>query len=171
MKRMVLVAAALIAPVVAAEEPARAPDAVRRLEGCWQGVGEVIGKPVTIAVRARPVALGAMMALDADSVAIANPSDRYAAHLVLGGGKETRAVTGFWSDSFGGTMTATGNGTAQADGFDISYLYSDAEFVNRWRISGEQLAWTIFARDKAGRDALFARYRLKRENCVHPVLD
>jgi hypothetical protein len=166
MKRIMLLAAVLFAPGVAAEEPARAPDAVRRVEGCWEGAGEVMGKPVKIAVKARLVALGAMLALDADSVAIANPSDRYAAHLLFGGGKEAGEVAGFWSDSFGGNMTATGSGTAHADGFDIAYPYSDAKFVNRWRFSGEQLAWTIIARDNNGRETPFAGYRLRPMACA-----
>lgn len=42
-----------------------------------------MGKAVRINVRAYPIALGAMFALDADSVASADASDVYAAHIVL----------------------------------------------------------------------------------------
>ncbi|MCC2975527.1 hypothetical protein LK533_02415 [Sphingomonas sp. PL-96] len=164
MKRMVLAWAAF-ASCAAAEEPARAPDAVRQLEGCWQGTGSVLDKPVTIALEVRPVALGAMMAVDARSVATSDPADRYAAHLLFGGGKDAGQVTGFWSDSFGGSMTATGLGSARADGFEIAYRYSDAMFVNRWRIAGEELGWTILARDVQGKEQPFATYALRRVSC------
>ena len=165
MKRMLVAAAVLMASTAAAEEPARAPEAVRQLEGCWTGRGEVMGKPVTIAVEARPVALGAILTLDANSVATADPSDRYAAHLVFGGGKGPAEVIGFWSDSFGGSMTATGTGSAQAGGFDISYPYSDAAFVNRWRLSGDQLRWMIVARNRKGEEQPFAAYNMHRIPC------
>ncbi|MBB3911064.1 hypothetical protein [Sphingomonas desiccabilis] len=154
-----------MASAAAAEEPARAPDAVRQLEGCWQGRGEVMGKPVTIAVEARPVALGAMLALDASSVAIDDPSDRYAAHLVLGGGKGSADVIGFWSDSFGGTMTAIGSGTLRANGFDIGYRYGEATFLNGWQVAGERLRWEIVAQEK-GTSQAFASYVLTRAACV-----
>ena len=165
MKRMLVAAAVLMASTAAAEEPTRAPEAVRQLEGCWTGRGEVMGKPVTIAVEARPVALGAMLTLDASSVATADPSDRYAAHLVFGGGKGAAEVIGFWSDSFGGSMTATGTGAVQADGFEISYRYADAAFVNRWRPAGDQLRWAIVARDAKGGEQPFASYALSRVQC------
>lgn len=160
-----LAASVLVAPVAAADEPARAPESVLRLAGCWNGAGEVMGTPVAVSVDARPTALGAMLALDANSVATADPTDRYAAHLVFGGSKDAGQVTGFWSDSFGGGMTATGSGTDQPGGFDIGYRYSDAEYVNRWRLSGDDLAWTIVARDSGGEEAPFAGYLLTRVTC------
>lgn len=164
MKRIVLAWAAF-ASCAAAEEPARAPEVLHRLEGCWQGTGSVLDKPVTIALDARPVVLGAMLAVDAHSVATADPADRYAAHLLFGGGKDAGQVTGFWSDSFGGSMTATGVGAVRADGFEIAYHYSDAAFVNSWRIAGAHLAWTIVARDIKGKEQPFATYELRRASC------
>lgn len=45
-----------------------------------------MGKPVTVDLTARAIVQGAMLAVDVDSRAKANPSDRYSAHLVFGGG-------------------------------------------------------------------------------------
>jgi hypothetical protein len=165
MKQIVWCVALLVAPAAAAEEPATAPVAVRPLEGCWRGTGSVMGKPVTTVMEARPVALGAMLVVDADSVATTDAADRYAAHLVFGSGKAPADVIGFWSDSFGGNFTATGAGAATSGGFDISYRYPDAEFVNRWRIAGDQLGWTIVARDEKGKEQPFASYTLRRAQC------
>lgn len=150
--------------------PAPVPAEVRALEGCWRGAGEVMGKPVEIVLSARPVALGTMLTVDTDSRAKADPSDRYAAHLVFGGrgappkDRPSTGVSGFWSDSFGGDFTAVGQGAAQAGGFDIAYAYPDASFVNRWRLEGTKLSWSIVAKSGA-KEQSFAHYELNRATC------
>lgn len=164
-----IVAAALAigAPALAQDDPppAPVPAEVRALSGCWTGAGEVMGKPVTIALAAKPITEGAMFLVEARSHAITDPKDRYAAHLIFGGkGSEPSAVSGFWIDSFGGDFTATGAGAATPDGFDIAYAYPDASFVNRWRRAGETLSWTIVAKTAKAENA-FARYDLKRVAC------
>jgi hypothetical protein len=150
--------------------PSPVPAEVRALEGCWRGAGDVMGKAVEITLAAHPVALGTMLTVDADSRATADPKDRYAAHLVLGGkgaapkdGSAT-GISGFWSDSFGGDFTAVGQGAALAGGFDIAYAYPDAAFVNRWRRDGDRLTWTIVARSGT-KETPFARYALVRSAC------
>jgi hypothetical protein len=150
--------------------PAPVPAEVKALEGCWRGDGEVMGKPVEITLSAKPVALGTMLTVDADSHAKADAKDRYAAHLIFGGrGAPPKegppvGVSGFWADSFGGDFTATGQGEVQPGGFDIAYTYPDASFVNRWRRDGETLTWTIVAR-MGGKENGFARYALTRTAC------
>ena len=145
--------------------PAPVPAEVRALEGCWRGAGDVMGKAVEITFVAQPVALGTLLTVDADSHAKADPKDRYAAHLVLGGkGAAGGGVSGFWSDSFGGDFTAVGQGAAVQGGFDIAYAYPDASFVNRWRRDGDRLTWTIMAKS-GDKENAFARYELRREAC------
>lgn len=150
--------------------PAPVPAEVGALQGCWRGAGEVMGKTVEITLAAKPVALGTMLTVDADSRAKADPKDRYAAHLVFGGrgaapkGSSPSGVSGFWSDSFGGDFTAVGQGAAQPGGFDIAYAYPDASYVNRWRRDGDRLTWTIVAQSGA-KEAPFARYELTRTSC------
>lgn len=163
------VAAALLvgAPALAQDDPppAPVPAQVRALEGCWTGVGAVMGKAVTLALAARPITEGTMFLVEAHSHAVADPKDRYAAHLVFGGkGREATAVSGFWIDSFGGDFTATGSGAATPDGFEIAYAYPDASFVNRWRRAGDTLSWTIVAKTAKAENA-FAHYDLKRTAC------
>lgn len=150
--------------------PAPVPAEVGALQGCWRGAGEVMGKAVEITLAAKPVALGTMLTVDADSRAKADPKDRYAAHLVFGGrgaapkGGPPSGVSGFWSDSFGGDFTAVGQGAAQPGGFDIAYAYPDASYVNRWRRDGDRLTWTIVAQSGT-KEAPFARYELTRTSC------
>lgn len=150
--------------------PAPIPAPVKALEGCWLGAGEVMGKPVEIALAVKPAGLGTLLTVDADSYAKADPADRYAAHLVLAGRgaapKEGPAtgVSGFWADSFGGDFTAVGQGEAVPGGFDVTYPYPDAAFVNRWRLDESELSWTIVAR-AGGKDTPFAAYALTRRAC------
>lgn len=150
--------------------PAPIPVAVKALEGCWRGAGEVMGKPVDITLAVKPAGLGTLVTVDADSRAKADPADRYAAHLILAGRGPTpkdgpaTGVSGFWADSFGGDFTAVGKGEAVSGGFDITYPYPDAAFVNRWRLDGGKLSWSIVAR-AGDKDAPFAAYAMTRVAC------
>jgi hypothetical protein len=154
-----------------AEEPAPAqvPAQVKALAGCWSGTGEVMGKPVTITLAAKPIVEGAMFLIEAESRAKADPAHRYAAHLVFGGRAAKKddpsTLSGFWIDSFGGDYTATGLGAPRKDGFDIAYAYPDASFINRWTSSGGGLEWTIVAKSGAAPEEAFARYVLTRAKC------
>jgi hypothetical protein len=146
------------------------PKVVVALVGCWAGHGEVMGKPVTIAITANRIVQDAMLALDAESEAVADPQDRYSAHLIFGGaaklpGTTADQIMGFWSDSFGGAFAASGHGESRVAGFDVTYQYPEDAFVNRWRLAGDLLTWQIVARGGAGVDKPFASYSLHRSVC------
>jgi hypothetical protein len=165
MRGWVMMALALLPTAVAAAEPG-VPAGVALITGCWRGEGAVEGKPVTMAVAARPAALDALLVVEADSAAVADASDRYAAHLVLAGdGKPGGGVTGFWADSFGGGYTAEGRGKAGPDGFDITYSYPDGAYVNEWRVLANRLLWRIIARGSKGSVSVFAAYSLTKTPC------
>lgn len=144
------------------------PAQVKALEGCWQGTGEVMGKPVTLALSAKPIALGAMFLIETESQAKADLADRYAAHLVIGArapkGGFPAMLTGYWADSFGGDFTATGAGAVREDGFELSYSYPPSSFLNRWTVAGDKLAWTITARE-GDKTQAFASYQATRVAC------
>lgn len=160
----------LLATSAAAQsaEPGTAPvpPSVAALTGCWEGQGEVRGKPVAIAISAYPIVQDAMIAVEAASVALADPEDRYAAHLVFGGaGKPSGAIVGYWADSFGGAFAASGRGASRVGGFDVTYQYPDDAFVNRWRLAGDRLTWKIVARTAKGVEKPFAGYVLEKVAC------
>lgn len=175
MKVSNVIAAALAltaGPALAQDAPsAPLPAQVRALEGCWRGTGEVMGKPVTLDLSAKPVALGAMFVIEARSQAKADPADRYAAHLMIGAkapkGAFPAMLTGYWADSFGGDYTATGAGAVREDGFELSYSYPSSSFLNRWTLTGDTLAWTITARD-GDKTQAFAGYQATRVACPGP---
>lgn len=136
------------------------------LEGCWQGNGNVSGKPVGIALHIEPMLLGAMFAVDVDSSAIAKSSDRYQAHLLFGSkGSDKNALWGFWSDSFGADFTANGDGRASVDGFEVAYHYPDVAYVNRWRVRNGHLNWSIVSKSADAKEKPFAAYELRRTKC------
>lgn len=146
------------------------PTSVSALIGCWEGDGEVSGKRVAVAVNAYPILDEVMLAAEVVSSAIADPQDQYAAHLVFGGsgpqadGKADEVV-GYWADTFGGAFATAGRGTSHADGFEMTYQYPDAAFVNRWVRSGDSLMWQITARGENGLDKIFASYALRKAAC------
>jgi hypothetical protein len=146
------------------------PPSVMVLEGCWEGSGDVTGKPVALAVNAYLIVQDAMLAIEAVSSAISDPKDQYSAHLVFGGtGKQSESeadqIVGYWADSFGGAFAAPGRGLGGADGFEITYQYPDDAFVNRWRVSGDRLTWQIAVRDRKGVEKPFASYVLRKAKC------
>lgn len=156
-----------------AQEPGAAPvpQEVRELTGCWQGSGSVMGKPVSISLNAKPITEGALFLVEVDSHALADPEDRYAAHLIFGGKTASAAsptatnIMSFYADSFGGDFTAVGAGSAHSGGFEVAYAYPDASFVNRWTVAPATLSWTIMAKDSAGSAEPFAAYELSRTEC------
>ena len=162
---------AVTASVAAAPGAVPVPDAVIALKGCWLGVGQAVGKPVTVALRSRAILQDAMVVVDVESSALADPRDRYSAHLLFGSARERADeqgddIMGFWSDSFGGAFTALGRGSSRSDGFDIVYRYPDSDFINRWTLSGDKLTWLIVERTPKRVDKVFATYRLSRAPCA-----
>ncbi|PLR21070.1 hypothetical protein SGCZBJ_20945 [Caulobacter zeae] len=168
---LALSASMLCAAAARAEDPPPTPPPaqVAALAGCWKGEGMVMGKPVTVALSARPIVGGAMMLVEADSAAKADPADTYAAHLLFGGrttkAGEPAAIVGLWADSFGGDGASHGAGKVAPNGFEVSYPYGDAAFVNRWARAGEHLSWSIVMRGAGGKEQEFASYELVRAGC------
>lgn len=162
----------MIASGVNAAEPGATPvpAAIAALKGCWHGSGTVMGKQVSISLAARPIVQGGFFLIEAESGAVADPKDRYSAHLIFGGadkrpGTAAEQIFGFWADSFGSGFTADGTGESRPDGFDVTYQYPDDAFVNRWRLVKDRLTWEIVARDGKGTEKPFAAYALTRAVC------
>lgn len=163
----------LVASVAQAAEdppPTPPPAQVKALAGCWSGKGTVMGKPVAITLAIKPAAGGAMVLVEADSHAQADPADVYAAHLLFGGraakDDEPASIVGFWADSFGGDGASMGQGAPTADGFEVAYPYGEAAFVNRWTVAQDKVAWSIVMRGASGKEQDFARYALIRTACA-----
>lgn len=157
-----------------AQEPqgAPVPVEVKELAGCWDGSGSVLGKPVVVALNARSITEGALFLVDVDSHALEDAKDRYSAHLLFGG-KTARTgdpgvtrISAFYADSFGGDFTAVGTGAVQPGGFDVTYAYPDADFINHWMVAGDTLSWAIVAKAGAGPEEPFAAYSLVRAACA-----
>jgi len=170
-----LAANLVVAAASNAAEPGAAPipAAVSALKGCWRGGGEAVSKQVVVALRAKPILQDAMFTVDVESSAVADPKDRYSAHLIFGGAdrrgdRDGDDITGFWADSFGGAYTALGQGKSRWNGFDVTYQYPDDAFVNRWTLSGDRLTWTIVARHATGSEKAFATYAMNRASCAPP---
>ncbi|WP_395943358.1 hypothetical protein [Brevundimonas sp.] len=128
-------------------------------------------KPVVISLKAKAITEGALFLVEAESHALSDPADRYAAHLIFGGkatlfDDDAVGVSGFFADSFGGDFTAVGSGSAYANSFEVAYDYPDAKFVNQWVVTPTSALWTIVAKDATGVEEPFASYALTRVECA-----
>lgn len=159
----------LTAGPLAALEPGvpPVPPMVTGLVGCWQGEGDVGGKPIWISLRVYPVADGGFVAIDSLSIANSDPNDRYQTHLLFGGSgtDDGRGITAFWSDSFGGAYSATGAGLVVDGGFVVTYRYSERTFMNEWLVGDGSLTWTVTVRGPDGHETSFARNQLRPVPC------
>ena len=129
-----------------------------------------MGKPVSITLEARTIVGGALFVVETKSHALADPADRYAAHLIFGGRAAPEGarngISAFFADSFGGDFTAVGTGSVGANSFEVAYAYPDAIFVNRWALSPASASWIIVMKDEAGAETAFASYDLSRARCA-----
>lgn len=155
-----------------AQEPGTAPvpPEVTALAGCWEGAGSVLEKPVSITLAAKSITARALFLIEVENVALADPSDRYAAHLIFGGktpvGGSEETIMGVYADTFGGDGMAVGLGSVRINGFEVAYAYPNASFINRWTVEPSALSWSITATDEAGSEKPFASYELTRAECV-----
>ena len=162
-----LVAGMLAAGAVQEEGTAPAPETLSAFDGCWEGSGHVMGKPVSTRLEISPVSLGAWKVFEASSVALGDASDRYEAHILVGGAASVEnGLISYFADSFGGDYASAGKGRITTGGFEAEYGYASATFVNRWQVEGAKVVWTIHARNPTGEESEFATYALDRVACA-----
>ncbi|WP_448662766.1 hypothetical protein ACG3SL_19265 [Sphingomonas sp. CJ20] len=153
---------ALAATLVAAPiRPDPAAGALSGLTGCWDAPGQVMGKPVRMAVRGswrlgERYILVEMHGLD--------PADPYDAAIVMGG-HDGDKLAGWWMDSFGAGYSAAGKGAVTNGVLEIDYAYPDAGYRNRLERKGKGWHWTITERKPDGSTRAFAAYDLTPTPC------
>lgn len=169
----VLIGLALAGLTTQADEdpaPTPLPPSVRAMTGCWAGVGEVMGKPVRTQVKAHPVARNLQFVIETDSVAVDDPQDFYAAHIIIGATAarpdKPEGLVSYFADSFGGDFVSTGSGRASEEEVVLAYPYGANQFVNHWRASDTRLSWTITIKTAGQADQPFAHYELEAVPCA-----
>lgn len=132
------------------------------LIGCWSASGEVQGKHTENLMRGswrlgRRYVLLEVHGLD--------PADPYDAAIVMADAGEG-AIGAYWMDSFGGAYSVSGAGRASSSELVITYVYPDANYVNRFTRTLSGWAWRVTEQRPGQAVQLFAHYELTPAACA-----
>lgn len=137
--------------------------AVDGLTGCWKAPGQVRGKVATSVARGSWRLGGRYLMLQLRST---TPKRPYEAAIVYGAGEKPNEIGSFWMDTFGGLYSPSlGAGEIAADGFQQTYRFPDALYVNSFRRRGHGWRWTITEQATGKPEKLFAQYELTPTSC------
>ncbi len=144
--------------VMAEEHPhiPERPAIISQLDGKWRMTGDVMGKPVTYAMEARPVLQGAFTEIHMKDVQV---PPEYEARVFIGYDSDSKTVIAHWMDSFGarysiphGSGTITENSIRfvipyQGGSFRDSFSYDQGKGIWKLQIEAEQPdgSWKHFA--------------------------
>ena len=158
----------MISLLVAFAAATAAPKAVglsrlASLEGCWQVQGQVRGKDAASIAKGEWHLGGRYFTLHLR----ATTEHPYEAAITFGAGETSDDIGSIWSDTFGGLYEPSlGLGGLVQGGFEQTYRFPDALYVNRFEITTSGWHWTIVERAPGKPDKLFAEYRLSKRRCA-----
>lgn len=154
----------LLAVAVAAAAPnTLGLSSLAGLEGCWRVQGQVRGKDAASIARGEWHLGGRYFTLHLRAVT----KQPYEAAITFGAGKNADEIGSIWSDTFGGLYEPSlGLGSAVQGGFEQTYRFPDALYVNRFERTANGWHWTIVERAPRKSEKLFAEYRLAKSGCA-----
>ena len=139
------------------------PPALKALDGTWVMSGDVMGKPVTYRMVAKPTLQGAFTELHLNDVQV--PSE-YEARVFIGYDEESKSVIVHWMDSFGAKYsTPHGSGRVTDDTIQFTIPYTSGSFRDTFTYDPASKTW-LFVLEAAQSDGTwkhFARYNVHRQ--------
>lgn len=156
----------LVAGALHAEDHPKIPErpsVLRALDGTWVMSGDVMGKPVTYRMVARPTLQGAFTELHMNDVQV--PS-QYEARVFIGYDAESKTIIVHWMDSFGAKYSIP-HGTGRVTGNSVQFTipYPSGSFRDTFTYNPASKTW-LFALDAAQPDGTwkhFAHYRVHHQ--------
>ena len=139
------------------------PPALKALDGNWVMSGDVMGKPVTYRMVAKPALQGAFTELHMSDVQV--PSE-YEARVFIGYDADSKAVIVHWMDSFGANYSIPhGTGHVTDNSVQFTIPYQSGSFRDTFTYNPASKTW-LFVLEAAQPDGTwkhFARYSVHRQ--------
>ena len=132
------------------------------LEGKWDMVGTVRGKPVRYTAEGQRLLQGAFLRIH---MIDANVPPQYEANVYVGFDPEQHDYVVHWLDKFGAAgARVVATGQRQGERLIVHFPYTQGAFRNTWTHLPEADAWTLVieAQKPDGHWSMFAEYRLTR---------
>jgi len=159
-----LLAMTAAATADAAPAPAVAADPfLARLEGDWDMVGTVQGKPVRHHGTGRWVLKNGWLCL---SIVDAGSPPAYEASVYLGFDKRAHDYIAHWLDQFGAAgARVVGTGQREGQTLVVLFPYGEGAFRDTFSLAADASNGTLLleSQEKDGRWSTFASYRLTRQ--------
>lgn len=138
------------------------PATLKALDGDWVMSGDVMGKPVTYQMTARPTLQGAFTEIHMNDVQV--PSE-YEARVLIGYDAESNTIIAHWLDSFGAKYSIPhGTGGVTDNSIQFSIPYGSSTFRDTFTYNQETNTW-LFVLEASKPDGTwkhFARYDVYR---------
>jgi hypothetical protein len=157
-----LLAVTLAVAADAAPPPAGADPFLARLEGDWDMVGTVHGKPVRHYGAARWVLKKGWLCL---SITDAGSPPAYEASVYLGFDKRAHDYIAHWLDQFGAAgARVVGTGQREGETLVVLFPYGEGAFRDTFSLAADASSGSLLleSQEKDGRWSTFASYRLTR---------
>jgi Protein of unknown function (DUF1579) len=162
-RTLLLALMAAFAAVAAQPPPAAAADPfLARLEGDWDMVGTVQGKPVRHHGTARWVLKKGWLCL---SIVDSGSPPAYEASVYLGFDQRTRDYIAHWLDQFGATgARVVGTGQREGETLVLLFPYAEGAFRDTFSFAAGASSGSLLleSQQKDGHWSTFATYRLTR---------
>lgn len=139
------------------------PDLLKRLDGRWQAVGKVVGKPVEYSVDVEPVLNNKFSRIHMLDI---NKPSQYEAQIFIGLDTLTNIVYAHWLDSFGPSYSVPhGTGKLSATTIEFVIPYPESPFRDIFTYHTDKDTWTLLIESYSDSTKVwneFASYEFKR---------
>lgn len=140
------------------------PDLLKQLDGRWQAIGKVVGKPVEYSVNVEPVLNNTFSRIHMLDV---NTPPEYEALIFVGVDTMTKVVYAHWLDSFGPSYSVPhGTGKIKETSIEFVIPYTESPFRDIFTYDKEKDSWTLLIESYSDSTKVwneFALYEFKRK--------
>ncbi|WP_257325979.1 DUF1579 family protein [Pseudoalteromonas rhizosphaerae] len=138
------------------------PEIIQSLDGEWKMSGDVMGKPVTYTMYAKPTLQGAFTEIHMNDIQV--PSE-YEAKVIIGYDTKSKTIIAHWLDSFGALYSIPhGTGSITSDSIQFTIPYKNGSFRDTFTYDSTSETWSFLleAAQENGEWVHFAKYNVTK---------